>query len=84
MFRCSQCGKCCEKVYTSKLYSFLADDTGKCKYLKDNKCSIYNRRTLICRVDAMYEHYYKDSMTLKEFYELNYQACKFLKNEKGS
>ena len=68
MFRCSQCGKCCEKVYTSKLYSFLADDTGKCKYLKDNKCSIYNRRPLICRVDAMYEHYYKDSMTLKEFY----------------
>ena len=84
MFQCDQCVKCCEKVGSSKLYGFLADSTGKCKFLNDNKCSIYAQRPLICRVDEMYEHYYKDSMTRDEFYELNYMLCNVLKNEKGN
>lgn len=84
MFQCDQCGKCCEKVGSSKLYGFLADSTGKCKFLNDNKCSIYAQRPLICRVDEMYEHYYKDFMTRDEFYELNYMLCNVLKNEKGN
>lgn len=82
MFQCDQCGKCCEKVGSSKLYRFLADSAGKCKYLNDNKCSIYDQRPLICRVDEMYEHYYKDSMSLFDFYSLNYESCKILKCEK--
>lgn len=82
MFKCDCCGKCCEKVSTSKLYQHLADETGKCRYLKNNLCSIYTNRPLICRVDEMYELHYKNSITLKEFYELNYKACKLLKEEK--
>ena len=82
MFKCDCCGKCCEKVSTSKLYQHLADETGKCRYLKNNLCSIYMNRPLICRVDEMYELHYKNSFTLKEFYELNYKVCKLLKEEK--
>lgn len=81
MFLCDQCGKCCEKVYTSEMYRYLADDTGRCKYLKDNLCSIYENRPLICRVDEMYELYYKEVMTLEEFYTLNYKACDVLKSK---
>lgn len=81
MFLCDQCGKCCEKVYTSEIYRYLADDTGRCKYLKDNLCSIYENRPLICRVDEMYESYYKEVMTLEEFYTLNYKACDVLKSK---
>lgn len=81
MFLCDQCGKCCEKVYTSEMYRYLADDTGRCKYLKDNLCSIYENRPLICRVDEMYESYYKEVMTLEEFYTLNYKACDVLKSK---
>lgn len=82
MFKCDCCGKCCEKVSTSELYQHLADETGKCRYLKNNLCSIYTNRPLICRVDEMYELHYKNSITLEEFYELNYKACKLLKEEK--
>lgn len=81
MFLCDQCGKCCEKVYTSEMYRYLADDTGRCKYLKDNLCSIYENRPLICRVDEMYESYYKEVMTLEEFYTLNYKTCDVLKSK---
>ncbi len=81
MFLCDQCGKCCEKVYTSEMYRYLADDTGRCKYLKDNLCSIYENRPLICRVDEMYESYYKEVMTLEEFYAFNYKACDVLKSK---
>ena len=81
MFLCDQCGKCCEKVYTSEMYRYLADDTGRCKYLKDNLCSIYENRPLICRVDEMYELFYKEVMTLEEFYTLNYKACDVLKSK---
>ena len=82
MFKCDCCGKCCEKVSTAEIYQHLADKTGKCRYLKNNLCSIYTNRPLICRVDEMYELYYKDSMTLVEYYELNYKACQLLKEEK--
>ena len=81
MFKCDQCGKCCEKVHTSEVYKYLADETGKCKYLKNNLCAIYEQRPLICRVDEMYETYYKELMTLEEFYVLNYKACDVLKSK---
>lgn len=81
MFECDQCGKCCEQVGLSEIYKFLSDETGKCKFLKDNKCSIYYERPFVCRVDEMYEHYYKYLMTRNEYYELNYQGCKFLKSK---
>ena len=80
-FLCDQCGKCCEKVHTSEVYRYLADETGKCKYLKNNLCSIYETRPIICRVDEMYETYYKEVMTLEEYYALNYKACDVLKSK---
>ena len=51
------------------------------KYLKNNLCSIYETRPLICRVDEMYETYYKEVMALEEFYALNYKACDVLKSK---
>ena len=46
------------KKHISEVYQYLADATGKCKYLKNNLSPIYKQRPLICRVDEMYELYY--------------------------
>ncbi|MCM1480419.1 MAG: hypothetical protein NC085_12005 [Muribaculaceae bacterium] len=56
---------------------------GICKYLRGNKCGIYNERPLLCRVDESYEAYFKDVITIEEYYRLNYEACNILKNNSG-
>lgn len=82
MFKCNQCGECCRHLDRTNLYPWLNRGDGVCRYLKDNKCSIYAERPLLCRVDESYEAYFKDFYTLEEFYEMNYQVCNRLKNEK--
>lgn len=81
MFNCDRCGICCRSLDKSELYKFLDRGDGVCRYLNGNLCSIYNQRPLICNVDACYNLYYKNTMTLEEFYNLNYQACKKLKEK---
>lgn len=61
-FNCSGCGLCCKAI--------------NCKHLtSDNKCSIYDTRPDICNVDKGYEMYFRHTMSKKEWYALNYQAC---------
>ena len=76
-FPCDKCGLCCRRVNRSE----LADKDGVCKYLDETSslCSIYERRPIFCRVDEYYERFYKDAMSLEEFYRLNLSYCREIK-----
>jgi uncharacterized protein len=77
-FPCTTCGVCCQHIsHLDELKEFDRGD-GCCKYLLGNKCSIYNTRPLICRVDKMFDTFYKQHMTEEEFIYLNLLACKGL------
>ena len=85
MFECDKCGLCCKNITNIKeLVDFDRGD-GICKHLNIdmNLCTIYHNRPDICKVDTMYEKVYKEIYTKDEYYELNYEACEFLKNIKG-
>ncbi len=52
---CQQCGKCCHITPENRdfMVSLIGEpkDDGSCRHLtKDNLCSIYNKRPLICRL----------------------------------
>lgn len=79
MFKCDCCGCCCRNLDKSELYADLDRGDGICKYLVDNLCSIYSERPLFCRVDECYELYFKEEMSLEEYYEINALACEKLK-----
>ena len=82
MFNCSQCGQCCRNLDKSELYKELDRGDGVCIYLKGNKCSIYSKRPLLCRVDESYDVFFKSEYSLNEYYRLNYEACEKLKKLK--
>lgn len=67
-FNCSGCGLCCKAINCQHLTS-------------DNKCSIYDTRPDICSVDKGYEMYFRHTMSKKEWYALNYQACNDLQTQ---
>ena len=82
MFKCDKCGCCCKNLNKSKLYHDLDRGDGQCKYLINDLCSIYDNRPLFCRVDECYDLFFKDTMSLDEYYILNKKECKKLKNIK--
>ena len=63
-------------VYKSELYKELDRGDGTCKYLQGNLCTIYTERPLLCRIDECYEKFFKDQMTLEQYYKVNYEMCK--------
>ncbi|MEL3908306.1 MAG: hypothetical protein P1P64_04755 [Treponemataceae bacterium] len=79
MFKCSACGECCRHLDKSKVYKSLDRGDGVCKYLSGNMCTIYKDRPLLCRVDESFEAYFKDRMSKEDYYNLNYESCKRLK-----
>lgn len=82
MFKCDKCGLCCKSLAGNPIYKDLDRGDGICKYLVDNLCSIYDNRPLLCRVDDAYNEYFKNCMTLGEYYEENYKICNILKLKK--
>jgi|TARA_R110000824_G_scaffold9137_2_gene41142 Fe-S-cluster containining protein len=74
-FLCSQCGLCC------KLAGFLKstkdvlpiNKDGSCSNLIDNKCSIYEDRPDICRVEKMISN--KDNLSRKDYYIKSTKVC---------
>ena len=54
---------------------------GVCKYLDGNLCSIYESRPDICNIEKGYELFFDGIMTKEEYYSLNMQACKILKEQ---
>lgn len=82
MFSCDKCGACCQNLHLSPLYAELDRGDGVCKYLSENLCSIYESRPLLCRVDESYEKFFKEVMSIEEYYRINLDVCKKLKNTK--
>ena len=82
MFPCDQCGECCRNLNLSPLYSGLDRGDGTCRYLAGNRCSIYEDRPLLCRVDACYDAFFRDKTTLEEYYRLNQESCDRLKQQR--
>lgn len=64
-------------------YPELDRGDGVCKYLDctTKLCMIYNERPLLCNVDKAYQVLFKDQISIEEYYELNYKACKELKQK---
>jgi Fe-S-cluster containining protein len=60
---------------TVPLLSDFDSGNGVCKYLKDNLCSIYDARPLICNISEMYEAHFKENMTEIQFFRDNLQSC---------
>ena len=85
MFECQKCGACCKVVGKSEMYRQLDRGDGCCRYLDidTNECNIYNQRPLLCRVDEAYEVIFSAKLSLDKYYELNYEACKILKEKMG-
>ena len=76
MFKCNKCGCCCRHLDKSELYMDLDRGDGTCKYLQGNLCTIYAERPLLCRIDECYEKFFKDQMSLEQYYKINYEMCK--------
>ena len=69
-FDCNQCGACC-------IVSNPFTGAGRCpKLTLDNKCSIYDTRPTVCRVDDMADI---RKIPRPEAYAINYQACEKLR-----
>lgn len=81
MFKCDMCGQCCRHLNRSEIYKKMDRGDGVCRYLDGNKCSIYKKRPVFCRVDESYEVFFKEIYSKQEYYKLNYEACKRLKEE---
>ena len=81
MFECDQCGACCRHLDRSEIYDYLNRGDGTCIYLDGNLCSIYDRRPTICRVDDSYNRFFKETMSLENYYKANYESCAILKKE---
>lgn len=70
----------------SELYSDLDRGDGICRYfdVTSKQCSIYKNRPDKCNVDKMYEKFYKNTICIEEYYELNYEACNRLKRKENN
>ncbi len=74
-FPCNSCGECCRNIaHIPELKDFHSGD-GICKFLKNNRCEIYENRPDICKVDTMFEKTYHKFYTKEQFYNLNIEAC---------
>jgi uncharacterized protein len=81
-FPCTSCGLCCRHISAIKELQAFNRGDGVCQFLINNKCSIYDKRPLICRIDEMYEIAFSHLDKL-EFYNLNYKACLELQKAAG-
>lgn len=76
---CTKCGECCRHVGNSKLFPLPTNPDGSCIMLKDGKCTIYEDRPLICRVDDLYnEGYINKKYSYKEYIKANIDVCNTL------
>lgn len=68
-------------VNKSQIYSNLDRGDGICKYFDEDShlCMIYDNRPLVCNIDKMYEVFFSDSLSLTEYYNLNYKSCEILR-----
>lgn len=79
MFQCDQCGACCRNLDLNPVFSELNRGDGICRFLSGNLCSIYETRPLICRVDEVYELFWKDQLSRERYYQMNSEIYNQLK-----
>ena len=82
MFNCDKCGLCCMNVGESLIYEELNRGDGVCRFFDDvsKLCTIYEKRPVLCNVDEAYDHFFSTIMSKKEYYRMNYEACRRLKS----
>lgn len=75
---CSKCSAlCCKQM--GKIITEYDRGDGICKYLEDNKCSIYDDRPFICNTVKIYEKYFSNKYTIEQWNEMNHKACEVLR-----
>ncbi|RAX56461.1 zinc/iron-chelating domain-containing protein [Helicobacter monodelphidis] len=82
-FPCTSCGECCKHITHIEALSDFDMGNGICKFLDmhTNQCLIYETRPEICKIDAMYENYFRATYSKKRFYELNANACNLMQEK---
>ena len=85
MFICEKCGLCCMHIDESALDEKMNRGDGVCKYFDEKTllCEIYSERPIFCNVDKFYEKYLSMKYSREEFYSINYETCKILKERYG-
>ena len=80
-FPCEMCGACCRQVGKTSLGKSLALPDDSCKFLdhEKNLCTIYYERPIFCRVDECYEKFLSDKISRADYYALNKESCKKLR-----
>lgn len=93
VFPCSGCGACCRRInkavenlglenidkYSELYFPYKWDDTGRCEMLTDdNKCSVYEKRPLICNVDKLLSMI---DIPKEQFYAMNIVVCNMMMDE---
>jgi len=81
MFQCSKCGECCRHLHLSPLYKELDRGDGVCRYLYENKCSIYEHRPIVCRIDVGYEMF-REIMSYETYKRMNKEMCAYFQQAK--
>lgn len=80
-FKCDRCGLCCRNLKEAPIKTKLDRGDGICRHFdeKSHMCKIYNTRPVICNVDRFYKIFLKNRISKECYYELNYAACRKLK-----
>ena len=87
-FPCTGCGCCCRVIDWADdivvkddpehpYYFPYTHKDGVCEKLIDNKCSVYETRPLLCRIENMIEKILP-GVDKEEYYKLNIKACNML------
>ena len=82
-FKCDCCGLCCRHVDKNIFNNNLDRGDGVCKFLNEstNLCTIYYNRPDFCNVEKGCKKYFAELYSEEEYLQLNYAACKKLKEE---
>ena len=83
-FICTQCGACCKRAGRcgGAKYGLPIKEDGSCGHLKNNMCSIYDKRPDICSVKKLGQKLYK-TKNLTDWYIYNSKLCnKMIKEDK--
>jgi hypothetical protein len=86
-FGCTSCGACCRRLgliineIKKTGFPYNVNEKGHCEKLNENnKCTVYENRPDICRIDKKYGI---SEMTQKEYYLANAKLCnKWMEEDK--
>ena len=65
------------------MYKDLDRGDGTCIFYNEETklCTIYESRPIICNIEKAYEVYFLNEIEKGEYYRLNYEVCKKLKEK---